>query len=166
MANAQRIPLAEIVEVPWMISTSVSNIHISVAENGACRLLADTFWGHHRAEGQYRRVAIDFFAVAAVYYGIFRGDNEYGGRGPIDWTNVHTMKPTSEIELDAWLDARANRWEATGVSPDSHFYRIIGSNWVDDYCGQPGHFLLCGHDAFVEVLASGYEWSEIEFLTS
>lgn len=166
MANAQETPFAESVEVPWMISTSVSNINISAVENGECRLLVDTFWGRHCAEAQYRRVAIDFLQVAAIYYSVFRSDNEYGGRGPIDWSKVQATKPTTDVELDAWLYSKAKRWETTGVSPDAHFYRIVGSKWVDEYFGQPQHFLLCGHDAFVEVLAGGYEWSQIEFLKS
>lgn len=165
MNDTQPLAKIESILLPWMVSTSVSNFQMTVTENGNSQLLVDTFWGHHSEQHQYRRVAVQFEGVAAAYYGAFRNDNEQGGRESFDWSNVFT-KPQNAEELQSWLESDADEWESTGMCPDSNFYRVIGSRWVEDYFGQPQHFLLRGCDGFVEMLALDFSWFEVGPLES
>lgn len=160
MNNAPSLAQIEIIELPWMISTSVSNLQLTVVENGDCQLLLDTFWGHHVDGAKFRRVALQFSGVAATNYAVFRSDSERGGKETFDWPEA-LSSPRGALEFQEWLEARAARWKSAGVCPDPKFYQANGSGWAAEFGGQPKHFLLCGCDAFVEVLATEYSWSEL-----
>ena len=165
MNNTQPLAQIECIELPWMISTSVSNFQMTVVENGNCQLLLDTFWGHNVSESQYRRVALEFSDVAATHYGVFRNDNERGGKEAFDWPN-ELSSPRNAQEFQDWFEAKAAKWESTGICPDPNFYRVTGSQWIAEYFEQPEHFLLCGCDAFIEILALKFSWSEVGPLES
>lgn len=160
MSGIQPIARIEAVKLPWTVAASASDMHLTVIENGQCKLSLSAFWGHHIGSTQYRRVSIHFSKVAASYYGMFRDDSERGGRTPLDWTRIF-KQPRTDAQVEEWLTTNAATWESTGMSPDPKFYRVIGSPWIEDYDKPVDHFLICGSDAFIEVLAAGFEWREV-----
>ena len=143
--------------VPWTIAASASNLQLSLTENAGGELLVDTFWGNHSPEPLYRRVRLRFSNVAASYYAMCRSDSERGGREEFDWSAVFTQ-PTTEEELQNWLETNAENWASSGNCPDPKLYAVEDSAWAKEYFGIPKHFLLCGGDCFVEILAEGYDW--------
>lgn len=145
------------VTVPWTIAASATNLQLTLSENADCKILVDTFWGNHSTEPLYRRLCLRFTNVAATVYAMYQSDSDRAGRDEFDWSAVFT-KPTTEEELQNWLETNAAEWAASGNSPDPKLYTVNDSSWVKDYFGIPKHFLLCCGDCFVEILADGYDW--------
>ncbi len=66
------------------------------------------------------------------------------GQSPEDW--VHRF----------WAE-----WRQTGFCPQSGFYEVNFSPWLEEtgYAKSSyKHFIVLGHDAYVEVLAKGWSW--------
>lgn len=80
----------------------------------------------------------------------------------------HSAVPSAEA---FWTDPSGferhwdEEWERTGVSPDSRFYQVLPSAWIEELrLDEPDlkHFLAVGRHAAAEVLAAGWQWKTME----
>jgi len=60
--------------------------------------------------------------------------------------------------INEWLSQFRQEWARTSVCPDPHVYEVENSLWIQEV-GVSGHhhYLVAGHDAYIEVLAKGWE---------
>lgn len=71
--------------------------------------------------------------------------------------------PTSDV--GSWLRDFQSLWMKTGSCPDPGAYTVESSQWTSGLgLTDFEHFLIQGHDAYVEVLARGWKWEEIKKL--
>ena len=155
-------PSVKPIQLPWTISTSVSNLSLSFGEGRDCIVQCDAFFGHH-AESQFQRVEIVFERAICCRMLTYHSDYEIPYAEEYDWGNI-LDRPKTHAELRAWLMARAQRWGATGDCTDPNFYSVEQSPWASEYRDLFRHFLLLGTDNYVEVLALGIRWSSIRSL--
>ncbi|WP_156338475.1 hypothetical protein [Chondromyces crocatus] len=56
-------------------------------------------------------------------------------------------------------------WIRTGNCPDPNFYEVTASTWIEEVgarCAGCRHFVLVGHDMWMEVLAHAMSWKWTE----
>lgn len=57
------------------------------------------------------------------------------------------------------------KWNTSNICPDPHFYEVLESN-LKEYVGikaeRVRHWLLVSHDSYIDILADGFEWTEIK----
>lgn len=101
-------------------------------------------------------------AIAAMFLPSFR-DAEIIPEGEFDWSQIEV-----DYSLDAGLDAFRRRfwasWRLSGRCPDPGAYILRGSRILDSLCKPANeylHYIICGHDNYVELIASGYSWSPL-----
>jgi hypothetical protein len=147
-----------------MVSTSVSDLHVSFGEGKDCLVQCDAFFGHHLAnKDQFQRVEIAFDGAVCCRILAIHCDSEMPGGQEYDWSKVF-VHPKTEDELENQLRSRRELWESTGLCPNPNFYGIDRSSWAGEYGNQFLHFLLTGTDSYVEVLALSFRWSSIHTL--
>ena len=67
---------------------------------------------------------------------------------------------------EAAFETKWQHWLKTGTCPDPRFYVATSSTWLDEASRFPPvgteirHYVLTGHDGYIEVLSSGYSWRE------
>ena len=113
-----------------------------------------------RADGVYQIVRMVFRAATAARLNTGRPEPEFGGRGTrYDWSALPVqLDPT---DPGGFLAAGEEYWRRTGECPDPGAYEIEQSNWLAELAPSTlrrRHYLIVGHDAYVEVLAEGYSW--------
>lgn len=101
-------------------------------------------------------------AVAATFLPSF-SDQEVIPEAEFDWSQVG-----ADYSLDDSLDAFRRRfwedWSSSGRCPDPGVYVLKKSAMLDSLCkGRKEylHYVVCGHDNYVEVIARGYSWSPL-----
>jgi hypothetical protein len=68
-------------------------------------------------------------------------------------------------DVGAWLRNFQSLWMKSGDCPDPGAYKVESSRWIDRLALEGfEHFLIEGHDAYVEVLARGWKWEETQKL--
>lgn len=63
-------------------------------------------------------------------------------------------------------DSLNHEWNLSGICPNSGFYEVVESNLKETYgftSPKIKHWILCGHDSCIEILAYSFEWKEIEW---
>jgi hypothetical protein len=70
-------------------------------------------------------------------------------------------------DIGAWLRDFQSLWMKSGNCPNPGAYTVESSEWVSrlSVAGFV-HFLIKGHDAYVEVLANDWKWEEVKKLPS
>lgn len=89
--------------------------------------------------------------------------------------NENLIKSPEGIFLEdnaaAWYPYR-DVFKETGISPDSSFYEVLNTNWLNERWYKRldnksyKHFLLVGYDSYLEVLAKDsvkYEFEDVHF---
>lgn len=148
-----------VVPVPWMVSPSVPELRISIAENGhtVVRVDVGSLPAHVDASLETRGVEVTFHHGQWV--------RTYPAIDDIDPIREHTFDSSSipygaDDAPDALYRFR-EAWAQSGVCPDSRFYEVTGSTWIaDENAARFGcrHFVIVGHDIWMELLAVDYEW--------
>ena len=62
-------------------------------------------------------------------------------------------------KVDEWPAAYRHEWNRTDLCPNPYMNEVQESDWLNEAFGQQDdfkHFLLMGHDAYVEVIAGGW----------
>ncbi len=82
---------------------------------------------------------------------------------PIDRSryDVRALRPYDDPLLPVHERVRAAwaAWRQTGRCPDPRMYQVVGSHWIEPLgkvADGLAHFIIVGHDSFVEVIAR--EW--------
>lgn len=181
---AARKQLLRPVEVPWQISPSVPHLKLRPSDDRSS--FVATFIGYFKAEELVTRTSSEIvkvgdpgeFRLSASAHGaphrmvrvqfenVVRtrtmpavSDHELVAESDYDWSLVPTGIQGSESAPEAV--ARVDRvWRTQGICPDPAMYEVEGSEWIVAIKADPAnrHYLLLGHDEYVEVVAKGWRW--------
>ena len=135
--------------VPWMVSPSGSDLELIADERGR----AHVSFTAYDVDGEYFKIVVDFENITvATIRGPFC-DSDVAGMMRFDRTNIDKI-------VDLGRKTIAEHWQSSGTCPDPRAYRVIGSSWLDELSASEHdhHYLIVGHDAFVEVVARSANW--------
>ena len=142
------------VRAPWALSVSMAILKLChVEEEWTC--CVDS-WGHEIPnDEEYQnpvRIRISFRNGCASRL------------TPI--TDRYWFEALGRVEGDIPSDRDDFRvkWRADGICPDPQMYEIINSAWVASFAGklQPvRHWIICGCESYVEVLAEDWTWEKL-----
>lgn len=187
MTSAQKPKLVP-VSVPWMISPSVPYLRMQLTPGGAPASATfigffkcdDMPWqGQFNQKPEVVRSAPDFelrplsekapFRMIRVTFLEGRSvkthpaiaDAEIVREDDYDWSAVESsLKPGETIEQN--VVRTRDLWLTTGICPSPRMYEVVPSQWsIEENLGRSAgwhHYLLLGHDEYVEVLAKGWDW--------
>jgi len=148
-------------EVPWMISPSVSAFGLSASEGGDCEIVAAVavIRAPESAADEPSAVRVRVRAGGWIRMSPMLDDTDptrswsgYSRADVFDWSGE---------DIDEYLAEFKRRWEASGVCPDPRAYEVVGSQWIRDVGAERfgvKHFVLVGHDAWIEVLGKELSW--------
>ncbi|MGQ5525604.1 hypothetical protein ACUHMQ_20450 [Chitinimonas sp. PSY-7] len=173
------------VSVPWQISPSVPHLKIHVSNEG--KPVAATFIGFFKCEtaldkekdgllvvnspdvfvcsdtaegSRHRLVQVAFKEGLYVRKVAAFSDLEVIPEENYDWSQVPSGLNSGET-VEESVGRVHNMWVSTGYCPDPCMYEVQGSKWLtalqldwQDW----HHYILLGHDDYVEVIARGWEW--------
>jgi hypothetical protein len=116
-------------------------------------------------EGPYQ------FVVATFQHGLYvrmypgHSDAEVIEEAAYDRSALSCRYQRGE-NIREWLLRFREEWRRTGVCPDPGMYEVEDSPWLEEL--DPGsaykHYLMLGHDAYVEVAAEGWSWKSMRVL--
>jgi hypothetical protein len=152
----------QIVEVPWMVSTSVSGLRVAVDENGPATVRVDVAVlprGAETGDLDIVRVALSFAGGQWVRTYPALDDVDVLPRGLYE----HTIEPPTDP-----LEFR-RQWMMRGLCPDPGVYQVVQSRWLErSGASRFGcvHHVIVGHDMWVEILSKGMTWGLMNENTS
>lgn len=77
-----------------------------------------------------------------------------------DWSEVRGRQQLGET-ISAWKERFLSEWLDTSICPNPRMYEVQSSLWLAEVWPDVAnfkHFLLLGHDVYVEVIAQGWRW--------
>ncbi|WP_434389199.1 hypothetical protein [Melittangium boletus] len=164
------LPVLRPLNVPWMLSPSGPGLKATcVEEPWACQVtayalfgpLAETYLKDEDAEDPgYHLIRVEFIRSGWSRFSPIFAERDPIQRAQYDWSQVPFRGP-----VDMTTDGRGEytrAWMANGACPDSGAYEVLESAWArEPRVARFGlrHFILVGHDAYVEVLAMDWKWS-------
>ena len=104
--DSQISPTVLPLEVPWTVSTSVSHLELSCAENRDCTVRCDAFFGHHSSISHFQRVEIIFERAICCRMLASRSDDEMPGGDEYSWSKVY-VPPKNPSEFRAQLESQS-----------------------------------------------------------
>ena len=144
------------VDVPWMVSPSVSNIKLVTVEEehsevllDAARLTEDVY-----DELENIRVNLRFVGGLWVHASPAFGDTETIPPELYDMTFAYGDCSLSTEE-------RRQLWSSSGRCPSPRIFIVDQSKWLKEsgaYRFNLTHFVIKGRDLWVEILAESFEW--------
>ena len=78
-----------------------------------------------------------------------------------DWSPFQTKYIKSEQTIDEFRQ----KWKQTGTCPDPKMYEVENSHWlkeIQNYRNNLKHYFILGNDSYIEVIASAFQWKEVE----
>ena len=110
--------------------------------------------------GQYRVVRCFFKSAARAQIGPSFSDLEVVDRSAYDWSELPDLtKPREGIA--ASVRRFEGAWHASDFCPNPRMYEVKGSRWLMELgtnAAEYKHFLILGHDAYIEVIAEAWRW--------
>jgi hypothetical protein len=108
-------------------------------------------------------VMMEFQGSSASRISPSHSDREVIDPKKFDFSSIPSANYSKGVA--AWLRDFRSLWAKTGNCPDPRAYSVEDSQWQESRGGSGlRHFLIQGHDAYVEVLARGWKWEEIQKL--
>lgn len=171
--------------VPWMVSPSVPQLQLSVAEDGESAVVQFIAFFALRAEWtgnqqigfthvevvdrpiesfpnnpEYAIVRMTFEKVAWAHIAPAFGDRDVLNPDEFDDSLVPFSGPFTDV--GEWLRDFHSLWRNTGDCPDPGAYVVesslrLASLNLPEYT----HIVVQGHDEYVEVIAQRWEWHEV-----
>jgi hypothetical protein len=90
-------------------------------------------------------------------------DGEVVNPRDFDASLIPYSNPPNDVGV--WLRDFQSLWMKSGNCPDPCAYTVESSRWISDLALTGfEHFLVQGHDAYIEVLARDWKWEEINKL--
>ena len=109
---------------------------------------------------QFPLVEVNFSGFIAARMLPGHSDSEVLDPNTFDFKNV----PFSSAEgksIGEMIQGFQNEWKQIGTCPDPLMYEVSDSHWLQQMAGERTnfkHFVLQGHDAYVEVIAERWTW--------
>ncbi len=109
----------------------------------------------------YRQVRVCFPGEAYAKVSPAFSDTQVIDESRFDWSQVPGRWNPGEDIFD-YLRRQDRLWHQTGICPNPRIYQIEGSRWLqdvsfsDDPSPRLSHYIILGHDLFVEVIASDH----------
>lgn len=111
-------------------------------------------------EGPDRLVRMAFYHCIAARMCPSHSDAEVVEESAYDWSAIPARFSPGD-DIFAYLERNRALWLQTGICPNPRAYEVANSPWLKEYGLANGpvwkHYLILGHDAYVEVIAKGYE---------
>lgn len=177
-------------DVPWQVSPSTSFLRLHAGEVSDDAPTSVTFVGHfanrrrsiavgdatregitavanpYEAAGKseqrsvYAIVEIEFLDASRARMEPAHSDREVLDPARFDRSRLRV--PSLTLPVDEYLREYRRVWASTGNCPDPGAYSVRDSIWIGDL-GIDGaaHFVVRGHDAYVELIARGWRWREL-----
>lgn len=176
------------VSVPWMICPSAPFLRVQLTSAGAPASVTfigffkcdDMPWqGQFNQRPEVVRSAPDFEARPLSEKAPFRmvkiafvegraaktlpavADAEVVREDDYDWSAIPGTRMSGETVEQNVVRTR-ELWLHSGVCPDPAMYEVVPSQWLAEEKLDPSagwhHYLLLGHDEYVEVIAKGWDW--------
>lgn len=79
---------------------------------------------------------------------------------PAEFDDSLLSGSSPQVDVQRWLADFQSSWIKTGYCPDPGIYLVEESDWCQRVSSKLNHYLIEGHDSYVEVLAEGYSWRE------
>lgn len=121
------------------------------------------------ASKPYRQIRICFVGEAYAKVSPAFSDSQVIEEAYFDWSGVPGRWEPGE-DIFEYLRRRDRLWYQTGICPNPRIYKVEGSKWLQDAISseRPGsrlnHYIILGHDMFVEILASEHRIIEGQML--
>lgn len=145
------------VKVPWEICPSTPHLQLSVAETEE----PTRVWAYvNFPKKEMIRIVMSFGRSLYAHFAHSWSDSEVVREDHYDWSAV------PDLDLDNLESSQKEfwtNWEKLGVCPDPNMYKVAGSLWLSEVQDNRPlqHFLILGHDAYVEVLAEDWTWEMV-----
>lgn len=156
-------------QVPWMVSPSVSDIHTHIIETGNTLVSFDVSIlsqsGSYLDELETRRVEVRFRSGQWFRSSPIIDDSEGIPVGLFDRSEIRYPEHHASDEVSRWMEKR-KQWHETGFSPNPSIYEVYLSNWIEQNHALGfglKHYVIEGHDLWLEVLAKDFSWEWIEY---
>jgi hypothetical protein len=106
----------------------------------------------------YRLIRVCFPGEAYARVSPSLSDSHVIDESEFDWSDVPGRWEPGE-DIFQYLKRQDQQWHQTGICPNPRIYHIEGSHWLNKV-GSPAdavprlhHYMILGHDLFIEVLA-------------
>lgn len=146
-----------------MISTSVSSLGVAISENGDTLIECEVaiLPENSPAGGECEIVGVELRLHSGQWVRTFPALSDDPFRPTeIDWSAV-PFAGARGAQLDRLLIEFRNMWVSSGKCPDPGVYEVEHSEWARLQRAERfgcKHFLVLGHDIYVEVLALDLSW--------
>lgn len=153
--------------VEWMVDPATPQLELraqEVAGPWLVRLLAD-FGPLSPESARLRWLELSFVGSQASRLTGAWSNSEVVPPDRYEWQRVPFQ--TGPIEdVNAWLAQRRSAWIEAQLCPDPRIYEALGSSWAHEIgiTNDEGlhHYLILGHDAYVEILAESWSWKVVD----
>jgi hypothetical protein len=149
--------------LPWMTSTSVSDLHVSVVENGDATVRCDVAAISDQdpfGELAIRRANVSFRGGQWLRIEPAASDAATVPPDRFDWNGL-PFRGVKDQNFDGFLREFRTSWIETGNCPDPKVYEIMSSTWLSSSgairfgCK---HYLIVGRDLWLEILSLDFKW--------
>lgn len=153
----------EPLSMPWLVSPSVPLVRVEAGEDSISAPTTVSSFGTHM-DGSNSRVKLIFRAGLCVRLSLSYSDVEVVRDADYDWSGVLRLSAGPDYEESR--RRRRDYWQTTGHCPDPRAYEVKDSVWLNELSSPTAlgeslrHYLILGHDAYVEVLAIGWAAEE------
>jgi hypothetical protein len=113
--------------------------------------------------GAYRTIRCCFTRAVRSQMSPSYSDLQVVNTSVYDWDRIPRYSQTGdgiEISVRRFMEA----WRASEFCPNPRMYEIDNSPWVRELGASASsfrHYLMLGHDAYVEVLAEDWDWTAL-----
>jgi hypothetical protein len=158
------LPVLKPLPVSWMVSPSVPHLKVAAAETDSKSPTTVEFFATHQ-DGTMSRMRLVFRRGNWMKWSPNYTDAEVVPEADYDWSEVPLLSTGADYEKSR--RERRDKWAMTGLCPDPQVYEVHNSPWLkalpwpssggEDY----RHYLILGHDNYVEVLATDWHDEEL-----
>lgn len=183
-AKQKLVPLG----VPWLVSPSTPYLRLIASEGKTTEVTFVAYFGVADEKPHSDVVFTSVEIVENPYFSSEQLDDEssasrvvklefqqglwvrmYPAYSDREVVNPYLFAPSSSWsdfnpeldDIDTWLLSFKQEWIRTSICPDPGFYEVKNSFWLQEVKldeSRYKHFLVKGHDAYVEILARNWSW--------
>jgi hypothetical protein len=179
------------IQIPWQVSPSTPFLRLITEESAGSALveLCADFGPRYRSSrseseiplvveppphdaaieqtsglARYRWMRLKFDGIRQACLSSPASEHDVIDEARFDWTELASARWAPGEDPVAFNKRMLREWMDTAVAPDPGFYEVADSSRVANADSGPRHFLIRGHDAYIEVVANGYTSIEVRDL--